>query len=342
MMMIKNGCWRVALTARHLHFPSSSLAAASSGDNIVKIKIDHQIIQLIQSQYNNHVHVQTRHFAGHNKWSKIKRKKAANDAARAREHTKAARAIEVASRACSGDMADISLQSAVAAARAVQLPKERLERAIERGANPNTKDELSVIRRYDGMIPIGGGGKIACIIETLTENKNRTAANVRHLVTKIGGELLPTGANDWLFEHVGIVSVLRNKCSPAHENTEEADAKGEPVDMDELLECALDGGATDVDFGLDNDDEKENGASNDDDDDIDNPIVIKCETSDLLGLVQSLKTNDYIPTQFEHQWLLRSEDNKVILNEEGSEKLEKFLDSMDEDLDVTAVYHNAK
>ena len=70
--------------------------------------------------------------------------------------------------------------------------------------------------------------------------------------------------------------------------------------------------------------------------------MIKCETSDLLGLVQSLKTNDYIPTQFENQWLLRSEDNKVILNEEGSEKLEKFLDSMDEDLDVTAVYHNAK
>ena len=325
--MIKSGCWRVALTARHLHFPSSSLAAASSGNNIITI----------QSQNNNHL--QTRHFAGHNKWSKIKRKKAANDAARAREHTKAARAIGVASRACSGDMADISLQSAVAAARAVQLPKERLERAIERGANPNTKDELSVIRRYDGMIPIGGGGKIACIIETLTENKNRTAANVRHLVTKIGGELLPTGANDWLFEHVGIVSVLRNKCSP--ENAEEADAKGEPVDMDELLECALDGGATDVDFGNNDDDEEKEGASNDDDD-IENPIVITCETSDLLGLVQSLKTNDYIPTQFENQWLLRSEDNKVILNEEGSEKLEKFLESMDEDLDVTAVYHNAK
>lgn len=335
-MMIKNGCWRVVLTARHLHFPSSSLAAASSGNNIT---IDHQKIIQLQSQNNNHL--QTRHFAGHNKWSKIKRKKAANDAARAREHTKAARAIEVASRACSGDMADISLQSAVAAARAVQLPKERLERAIERGANPNTKDELSVIRRYDGMIPIGGGGggKIACIIETLTENKNRTAANVRHLVTKIGGELLPTGANDWLFEHVGVVCVSRKKCSP--ENAEEADAKGEPVDMDELLDCALDGGATDVDFGSDiDDDEKENGASNDDDDDIENPIVIKCETSDLLGLVQSLKTNDYIPTQFENQWLLRSE--VVILNEEGSEKLEKFLDSMDEDLDVTAVYHNAK
>eukprot|EP00984_Skeletonema_dohrnii_P019723 scaffold9488_cov97-Skeletonema_dohrnii-CCMP3373.AAC.3 len=269
--------------------------------------------------------------AGHNKWSKIKRKKAANDVARARDHTKAARAIEVASRSCQGDMADISLQSAVAAARAVQLPKERIEKAIERGANPNAKDELSVIRRYDGMVP-GSNGKVAVIIETLTENKNRTAANVRHLVTKIGGELLPTGANDWLFEHVGVVCVSRNK----HTNEEE-NATGEPVDEDELLECALDGGATDVDFGADEDEDTSNAEV----ENIDNPIVIKCETSGLLRLVQSLKTDGYVSSQFDNQWLVRSDDNKVVLNEEGSEKFEKFLDSMDEDLDVTNVYHNA-
>jgi len=284
-----------------------------------------------QNQNNNHNLQISRHMAGHNKWSKIKRKKAANDVARARDHTKAARAIEVASRSCQGDMADISLQSAVAAARAVQLPKERIEKAIERGANPNAKDELSVIRRYDGMVP-GSNGKVAVIIETLTENKNRTAANVRHLVTKIGGELLPTGANDWLFEHVGVVCVSRNK----HTNEEE-NATGEPVDEDELLECALDGGATDVDFGADEDQDTSNAEV----DSIDNPIVIKCETSGILRLVQSLKTDGYVSSQFDNQWLVRSDDNKVILNEEGSDKFEKFLDSMDEDLDVTNVYHNA-
>lgn len=269
--------------------------------------------------------------AGHNKWSKIKRKKAANDVARAREHTKVARAIEVASRSCQGDMADISLQSAVAAARSVQLPKERIEKAIERGANPNSKDDLAVIRRYDGMVP-GNNGKVAVIIETLTENRNRTAANVRHLVTKIGGELLPTGANDWLFEHVGVVCISRNK----HTDEEEENATGEPVDEDELLECALDGGATDVDFGSDDDE----GISNDEGDVTDNPIVIKCETSGLLTLVQSLKSDGYISTQFDNHYLVRSEENKVPLNAEASEKFEKFLDSMDEDLDVTNVYHN--
>jgi transcriptional/translational regulatory protein YebC/TACO1 len=69
--------------------------------------------------------------------------------------------------------------------------------------------------------------------------------------------------------------------------------------------------------------------------------VINCETSDLLGLVQNLKANGYLSTQFDTQWLVRSDDSKVLLNEEGSEKFVKFLDSMDEDLDVTTVYHNA-
>ena len=272
--------------------------------------------------------------AGHNKWSKIKRKKAANDVARARDHTKAARAIESASRSCQGDSADISLQSAIAAARAMQLPKERIEKAIERGANPNSKDELAVIRRYDGMMPGGENGKVAVIIETLTENRNRTAANVRHLVTKIGGELLPTGANDWLFEHTGVVCVSRNK----QNNNEEENTIGEAVDEDELLDCALEGGATDFDFGPDDDEAVRN---EDGGDDTEIPIVIKCETSGLLTLVQSLKSDRYAPTQFDNQWLVRSDDNKVVLDEEGSEKFERFLDSMDEDLDVTNVFHNA-
>ena len=284
-----------------------------------------------QRQSNHHMLQITRQLAGHNKWSKIKRKKAANDVARARDHTKAARAIESASRSCRGDCADISLQSAIAAARAVQLPKERIEKAIERGTNPNTKNDLSVRRRYDGMIPVGGsGGKIAIIIETLTENRNRTAANIRHLVTKIGGELLPTGANDWLFEHVGVVCVSRKKC-----NNYEA----EVADMAELLECALEGGASDVDFGLDED--EGSPISNNEDDDADNHVTIKCETSDLLRLVQSLKAGGFVSTQFDNQWLVRSEDTKVILDEEDSEQLEKFLDSMDEDFDVINVYHNA-
>ena len=88
--------------------------------------------------------------------SKIKRKKAINDRARAALHSKAARAIEAASRSCTGDLSDLALQSAIQAGRTVQLPKERIDKAIERGVNPSNKEggEL-VLRRYDGMIPAG-------------------------------------------------------------------------------------------------------------------------------------------------------------------------------------------
>ena len=274
--------------------------------------------------------------AGHNKWSKIKRKKAKNDVARAREHTKAARAIEAASRLCQGDLADLQLQTTISAARSVQLPKERIERAIERGANPQSKSEGEeyLVRRYDGMVPAGSGGKVAVIIETLTENKNRTAANVRNIVTtKCSGELLPTGANDWMFEHVGLIWV-----SKYMNNGEEDSSRGEEVDIDALLECSLEGGATDVEFDID---EEIADESDDEDNAVEIVAVVKCEPNDLLQLVKQLKADGYVTTQFENQWLVRDEGNKVLLDDEGSQKIDKFLSLLDDDLDVTNVFHNA-
>ena len=274
--------------------------------------------------------------AGHNKWSKIKRKKAINDKARAATHSKAARAIEAASRACNGDMEDLHLQSAITNARGVQLSKERLERAVERGANPHLKGEGEfVVKRYDGMVPNGGSGKVAVIIEALTENRNRTAANVRHLVTKTGGELLPTGANDWMFENVGLVWVSKNGNKDVDSANEDHTSESTAMDIDALLECALEGGATDVDFGI------EEIETEDEENESNNDVMIKCEPNNLLSLVQTLKAGGYAITQFENQWLVKEENNKTILDTEGEEKFDKFLDTMDEDLDVTNVFHNA-
>eukprot|EP00581_Thalassiosira_minuscula_P012034 CAMPEP_0183729982 /NCGR_PEP_ID=MMETSP0737-20130205/31648_1 /TAXON_ID=385413 /ORGANISM="Thalassiosira miniscula, Strain CCMP1093" /LENGTH=290 /DNA_ID=CAMNT_0025962319 /DNA_START=361 /DNA_END=1233 /DNA_ORIENTATION=- len=282
--------------------------------------------------------------AGHNKWSKIKRKKAANDVARAKDHTKAARAIEVASRACQGDRSDIQLQSCIAAARAVQLPKERMERAIERGANPQMAKDGGeyVVRRYDGMVPTGDAGKVAVIIETLTENRNRTAANVRHLVTRTGGELLPTGANEWLFEHVGLIWVSRfMRAGDNIGGDGDVSGKGSEVDGDALLECALDGGASDVEF-LEESDNSSGENDNNDHDETDIYATIKCETNDMLNLVQALQSDGYVAAQFENQWVVKDEGNKISLDDtESAEKFEKFLSSMNEDLDVTNVFHNA-
>lgn len=283
-----------------------------------------------------------RTMAGHNKWSKIRHKKAANDKARAAAHTRATRSIESASRSCQGDLEDLHLQSALSAARAVQLPKERLERAIERGANPNSKSEEAKLMRYDGMIPAGESGKVAVIIEALTENRNRTAANVRHLVTKIGGELLPTGANDWLFEHVGLIWVSNNIISAANNDESDDTTTTTSVDIDALLECALEAGATDVDFdSLEGDD----GSNHTDDEDTTNSahnqIIVKCEPSSVLNIVRSLKSEGYITYQFENQWLIKDEDNRATLDEEGMAKFDKFMDTMEEDLDVINVFHNA-
>ena len=288
----------------------------------------------------NNFQCQRRYLAGHNKWSKIKRKKGANDVARAKAHTRVSRAIEVASRSCQGDMADIHLQSAISAARGVQLPKERIEKAIERGANPHMKSEGEeyVERRYDGMIPTPSSGKIGVIIETLTENKNRTAANIRNIVTtKAGGELLPTGSNDWLFEHVGLIWVSKYM----HSGDRDADSsiKGAEIEEDALLECALEGGATDVEFGLaDSDNDEDEDAKTSDS----NYAMIKCQPNDMLLLVQTLQSSGYDTTQFEKQWLVKDEGNIISLDKESEEKFERFLEHMDDDLDVTNVFHSAK
>ena len=116
-----------------------------------------------------------------------------------------------------------------------------MDKAIERGVNPNAKEGELVLRRYDGMIPAGSSGKVAVILEALTENRNRTAANVRHMVTKVGGELLPTGANDWLFEHTGLIWVPKEiKCSENEANeSDDSKLKMIEVDTDKLLECAF-------------------------------------------------------------------------------------------------------
>ncbi|KAL3761697.1 hypothetical protein ACHAW5_004261 [Stephanodiscus triporus] len=274
--------------------------------------------------------VQIRHMAGHSKWSKIRHKKGANDVVRAKEHSRVARAIEVASRACRGDMADIHLQSTINAARAAQLPKERMEKAIERGANPHMKSEGEeyVVRRYDGMIPTGNSGKVAVIVETLTENRNRTAANIRHLVTKSDGELLPTGANEWLFEHVGLIWV--SKFMNKHDyvvgySDVDPSSKGAEIDMDALLECALESGATDVDFAVEAIDD----------------VLIKCEPNDMTQLVQALQKDGYSTTEFEKQWLVKDEGNRIFLDNESAEVFEKFLNSLNDDVDVTNVFHNA-
>ncbi len=166
--------------------------------------------------------------SGHSKWSTIKHKKGAADAKRGQLFTKLSKSIIVAAKEGGADPGNnLALQNAVEKARSYSMPKDTIERAIARGAGTDDDGAVYETVIYEGYGPEG----VAVLVEALTDNRNRTASDVRHLFTKYGGNLGTTGAVAWLFERRGIVLV------PA-----------DGVDEDELTLAAAEGGAEDVDL----------------------------------------------------------------------------------------------
>jgi YebC/PmpR family DNA-binding regulatory protein len=166
--------------------------------------------------------------SGHSKWSTIKHKKGAADARRGKLFSKLSRAIMVAAKEGGSDPAsNLALQNAIEKARSYSMPKDNIERAIAKGAGEGTDGASFETVVYEGYGPEG----VAVIVEALTDNRNRTASDVRHLFTKHGGNLGATGAVAWQFERRGVVLV---------------DADG--IDEDELVLAAADAGAEDVEL----------------------------------------------------------------------------------------------
>jgi YebC/PmpR family DNA-binding regulatory protein len=165
--------------------------------------------------------------SGHSKWSSIKHKKGAADKKRGALFSKLSRAIIVAAREGGGDpSANLALQNAIDKARAVSMPKDNIDRAVARGAGAAEGGEAYEAVSYEGF----GPGGAAIIVDGLTDNRNRTAAEVRHVFTRFGGSLGAPGSVAWMFERKGVVLV----------------AGGDGVDGDELTLAAADGGAEDV------------------------------------------------------------------------------------------------
>ena len=166
--------------------------------------------------------------SGHSKWSSIKHKKGAADKKRGQLFSKLSRALIVAAREGGPDpAANLALANAIEKARSYSMPKDTIERAIARGAGTDADAAVYETVIYEGYGPEG----VAVLVEALTDNRNRTASDVRHLFTKYGGNLGTTGAVAWLFERRGVVLV------PA-----------DGVDEDELTLAAAEGGAEDVDL----------------------------------------------------------------------------------------------
>jgi YebC/PmpR family DNA-binding regulatory protein len=164
--------------------------------------------------------------SGHSKWSTIKRQKGANDAKRGALFTKVAREISVAARQGGGDPdANYRLRLAIEKARSVNMPADNIKRTIEKATGGGDAEQYEEIA-YEGY----GPGGVAVLVEAATDNRNRTAAEVRSIFTKSGGQLAGSGAVAWQFEPRGYISIRRDG-----------------VDADEVALAAIDAGAEDVD-----------------------------------------------------------------------------------------------
>jgi YebC/PmpR family DNA-binding regulatory protein len=164
--------------------------------------------------------------SGHSKWSTIKRQKGANDARRGALFTKIAREISVAARQGGPDAeTNYRLRLAVEKARSVNMPQDNIKRTIEKAAGGSDAEQIEEIV-YEGY----GPGGVAILVEAATDNRNRTAADVRSIFTKAGGSLAGAGAVAWQFEPRGVIAIGRDG-----------------VDPDEVALAAIDAGADDVD-----------------------------------------------------------------------------------------------
>lgn len=168
--------------------------------------------------------------SGHSKWAQIKRQKGANDARRGAVFTKVAREISIAARGGGDPDANYRLRMAVDKARSLNMPMDNIKRAIERGSGSGGEAEAFEEIVYEGY----GPGGVAILVEAATDNRNRTAADVRAIFTKAGGQLAGTGAVAWQFEQRGLITVPRDGQDP-----------------DEVALAAIDAGATDVDVEAD-------------------------------------------------------------------------------------------
>ena len=163
--------------------------------------------------------------SGHSKWSSIKHKKAATDARRGKVFTKLIKEIMVAARMGGGDPnANPRLRTAIQAAKSENMPKDNIERAIKKGTG-----ELEGVNYEESIYEGYGPGGAAVLVESLTDNKNRAVADIRHIFSKNGGNLGENGCVAWMFDKKGYILL-----------------ESEAVDEDSLMETALEAGAEDV------------------------------------------------------------------------------------------------
>ncbi len=237
--------------------------------------------------------------SGHSKWSSIKHKKGAADAKRGKLFSKLSRAIIVAAKDGGPDPAgNLSLQNAIEKAKSYSMPKDNIDRAIAKGSGADADAAAFETVVYEGYGPEG----VAVLVEALTDNRNRTAADVRHIFAKNGGNLGTSGAVAWQFERRGVILV---------------DATG--VDEDELMLAAAEGGAEDVEL---------DGSS----------YQITCAPEDLAAVRAAVEAAGFTVESAE---LTMIPSTTVEVGDEGTAKqVLRLMDALEENDDVQEVFAN--
>ena len=236
--------------------------------------------------------------AGHSKWSNIKHRKAGQDAKRAKVFTKIIRELTVAARDGGGNIDDNpGLRTVVDKAKAAQMPKDTMERAIARGAGGEDGAELTPLT-YEGY----GPGGVAVLVETMTDNRNRTVAEVRHAFSRAGGNLGTDGSVSYLFDKKGQIHF----------------APG--VSEDDVMEVAIDSGAEDVVT------------------DEDGGIEVVTSPEEYLAVKDALVEAGQEPDAFEVAMVPQVLSD---LDADTGEKVLRLLDALEDLDDVTNVYTNA-
>ena len=236
--------------------------------------------------------------AGHSHWAGIKHKKSKADKHRSKIFSKLSKEITVAAKLGDKDPSiNARLRSAIQSARSANMPKENIKRAIDKSSAYNDLNYENL--RYEGF----GPEKVAVIVETLTNNKNRTAANVRAIFQKAGGSLGAQGSASHNFHQIGIIKISKKEISEA-----------------DIFDLAIDSGADECKS-------------------IDEFHEIQCKKEDIYKVKKKLenKIDNFISTEIE--WV---PINDIKISKEKSEDLINFFESLEEDEDVQNIYSNAK
>ncbi len=235
--------------------------------------------------------------SGHSKWAQIKRKKSRTDAQRGKLFTKLIKEISVAARTGGGDPdANSRLKSAILHARASNMPMENIEKAIKRGTGELPGVHYEEVQ-YEGY----GHGGVAIIVDTMTDNRNRTTSDLRHIFTKHRGHLGAPGCVGWMFEIKAVIEVSKDK-----------------VDEDTLISAGLEAGCDDI----------RSSASS---------FELICEPHDFEA-VKSVITSKGV--EWEHAEIQKVPKNSVKVEDKEAVQVLKLVEELEEHDDVQKVYAN--